>query len=80
VVTTVTRSHRSPKLDPQNPPAARQAAPTALSPLAARRRGGRIMKRLYMGTYRVRAGLSEEDGRNLTKKFAEIGAGPSVIA
>ncbi len=38
------------------------------------------MKRLYMGTYRIREGLSEEDGRKLTKKFAEIGAGPSIIA
>ncbi len=38
------------------------------------------MKRLYMGTYRVREGLSEEDLRQLTKKFAEIGAGPGIIA
>jgi len=37
------------------------------------------MKPLNMITYRFRAGLREEDLRNLTKKFAEVGQPPGVI-
>jgi hypothetical protein len=38
------------------------------------------MKPLNMITYRFRAGLGEEDLRRLTKRFAEVGQPPGVIA
>jgi hypothetical protein len=38
------------------------------------------MKPLNMITYRFRAGLGEEDLRKLTKRFAEVGQPPGVIA
>ena len=38
------------------------------------------MKRLMLVAYRYREGLGEEDFRNLTKKFAETGNAPGVIA
>jgi hypothetical protein len=38
------------------------------------------MKRLFLVGYRYREGLSEEDFRILTKKFAETGDAPGVIA
>lgn len=38
------------------------------------------MKRLIMATYRYREGLGEDDFRELTKKFLEIGDSPGVIA
>jgi hypothetical protein len=38
------------------------------------------MKPLYMLTYHFRGGLGEEDLRKLTKKFAEVGPPPGVIA
>jgi hypothetical protein len=37
------------------------------------------MKPLNMITYRFRAGLGEQDIRNLTKKFAEVGQPPGVL-
>jgi len=38
------------------------------------------MKRLYMTAYRYRQNLGEADLRELTKKFAELGTVPGVIA
>jgi len=38
------------------------------------------MKRLYMTVYRYREHLGEDDLRTLTKKFAELGLAPTVIA
>lgn len=38
------------------------------------------MKRLFMTAYRYREHLGEADLRELTKKFAELGTLPSVIA
>lgn len=38
------------------------------------------MKPLYMITYRFRGGLGEDDLRKLTKKFAEVGQAPGVVA
>jgi Domain of unknown function (DUF3303) len=38
------------------------------------------MKRLYMTVYRYRQNLGEEDRRHLTKKFAELGTAPGVLA
>lgn len=38
------------------------------------------MKRLYMTAYRYRKDLGEEDLRELTKKFAELGTSPGSIA
>ena len=38
------------------------------------------MKRLYMTAYRYRQNLGEEDLRRLTKKFAELGTAPGVLA
>jgi hypothetical protein len=38
------------------------------------------MKRLYMTVYRYRQNLAEEDLRTLTKKFAELGTSPGVLA
>jgi uncharacterized protein DUF3303 len=38
------------------------------------------MKQLNMLTYRFRAGLGEEDLRKLTKRFAEVGQPPGVLA
>jgi hypothetical protein len=38
------------------------------------------MKPLYMITYRFRAGLGEDELRKLTKKFAEVGQPPGVVA
>ncbi len=38
------------------------------------------MKRLYLIAYHYREGLGEEDFRNLTKKFIEIGDAPGVVA
>jgi hypothetical protein len=38
------------------------------------------MKRLYMSVYRYRQNLREEDLRALTKKFAELGEVPGVLA
>jgi len=40
----------------------------------------RVMKRLYMTAYRYRQNLREEDLRHLTKKFAELGTAPGVLA
>ena len=38
------------------------------------------MKRLYMTVYHYREHLGEDDLRTLTKKFAELGLAPTVIA
>lgn len=38
------------------------------------------MKRLYMTVYRYRQNLGEQDLRQLTKKFAELGTARGVIA
>lgn len=38
------------------------------------------MERLFMTTYRYRENLDADDLRQLTKKFAEIGAAPNTIA
>jgi hypothetical protein len=38
------------------------------------------MKPLYMITYRFRDGLGEDELRKLTKKFAEVGQPPGVVA
>lgn len=38
------------------------------------------MKRLFVNMYRYRDGLDEDDLRDLTRKFMEIGAGENVIA
>jgi hypothetical protein len=38
------------------------------------------MKPFNMITYRFRTGLGEEDLRRLTKRFAEVGQPPGVIA
>jgi hypothetical protein len=38
------------------------------------------MERLFVTTYRYRSDLDVDDLRDLTKKFAEIGAAPGTIA
>ncbi len=38
------------------------------------------MKRLFVTTYRFREGLGEDGLRECTKKFAEVGNAPGVIA
>jgi hypothetical protein len=38
------------------------------------------MQRLFLTTYRYRTHLEEDDLRDLTKKFAEVGAAPGTIA
>jgi hypothetical protein len=38
------------------------------------------MKRLFMTIYRYRDHLGEDDRRTLTKKFAELGTNPGVLA
>jgi hypothetical protein len=38
------------------------------------------MKRLHVTSYRYRSGLDADDLRDLTKKFAEVGNAPGVIA
>jgi hypothetical protein len=38
------------------------------------------MRRLYVTTYRYREDLEEDDLRDLTKKFAEIGTTSGVLA
>jgi hypothetical protein len=37
------------------------------------------MKRMYVSIYRYRDGLDEDDLRDLTKKFMEIGTGEGVV-
>jgi Domain of unknown function (DUF3303) len=38
------------------------------------------MRRLFLTTYRYKDNLGEQDLRNLTKKFQEVGTNPGVIA
>jgi hypothetical protein len=38
------------------------------------------MQRLFMTTYRYRDGLDEDDLRDLTKRFTEVGNAPGTIA
>lgn len=38
------------------------------------------MERMFMIAYRYRDGLREEDLRDLTKKFLEVGTAPGVVA
>ncbi len=38
------------------------------------------MKALFVITYRFRGGLGEDDLKKLTKKFAEVGQPPGVVA
>ena len=38
------------------------------------------MQRLYLTSYRFRGDLDDDDLQDLTKKFAEVGQSPDVIA
>lgn len=38
------------------------------------------MRRLFLTTYRYKDNLGEQDLRNLTKKFQEVGTNPNVVA
>ena len=38
------------------------------------------MKRFYVTAYRYRDGLDNDDLRELTKKFTEVGSAPGVLA
>ena len=38
------------------------------------------MQRLYLTSYRFRADLDDDDLQDLTKKFAEVGQSPDVMA
>jgi hypothetical protein len=38
------------------------------------------MRRLFLTNYRYKDNLGEQDLRNLTKKFQEVGTNPNVVA